>query len=227
MGTKKILTIPELVLLTTFKSVLTYVKVDYENNILDPTKSLLYRVLNDQVLQRYNLFEQAKTVFLTLQDNPRLIDINLFFNAARAHIPTLHITLPSETSVNNTLGIGEGFRDAIYDDNSDGTVYKEVYNRRFKAQYNLVITSDNTNEIVLIYHFMRSVIISLFNHLNLSGLEKIELGGRDIQLNPSLVPTNIFIRAISLDFEYDVGAIDLFDREVFNEIIASQEITLD
>ena len=214
---EKLITIPEIILLNTIKTALTYIRTDYNNNLADETKSILYRLLNTQEIQRYKLYDQSKAVFITDVDEPRFLDVNLFFNSTRAHIPTIHITLPSETTVNNTLGIGEGYRDDIFD-STLGT-YRNVYNRRFRASYNLVITSDNTNEVVLIYNTMRSILISLINHLNLSGLEKIDLGGRDIQINTTLVPTNIFMRSISLDFEYNVGAVDLFDHKIFNSIL--------
>ena len=196
--------------------------------IPDESKTLLYRILSDQNIQRYKLYEQGKAVFLATTDNPRILDVNMFFNSGRAHIPTIHITLPSETTIHNTLGIGEGFRDPIFDTTFIGgeesaTSYKETYNRRFKAAYNLVITSDNTNEVVLIYHFLRSMLISMINHLNLAGLENINLGGRDIQLNSELVPNAIFVRAISLDFEYDVGAVALFGHDVLHNIIVQGE----
>lgn len=221
---EKLITIPELTLLSTIKTALAYVRMDYANNIADETKSLLYRLLHDQEVERYKLYEQAKAIFVAEEDDPRLLDVNLFFNANRNGVPTIHITLPSESTVNNTLGIGEGYRDPIFDEIA-GT-YKEVYNRRFRASYNLVITSDNTNEVILIYNTLKSILISLFNHMNLSGLEKIELGGRDIQINSTLVPLNIFMRSISVDFEYNVGAIDLFDHKMFNSILFNGQAKL-
>lgn len=207
------LTIPEIIILNSFKSVLKLIRKDYRDCVTagDNTKSLLYRLLNGDEIQRYKLFEQSIAVFITKESDPRHLDINLFFNAKRAPIPTLHITLPSESEKNNSMGLGEGFRDPIY----QGGQYIKTFNRRFTARYNLIITSDNSNEVVLLYHFFRSVLISLSPHLHLSGLENVKQGGGDIQIDPTIVPIGIFSRAIGIEFEYDVEGQDFNKQDMF------------
>jgi hypothetical protein len=138
----------------------------------------------------------------------------------RAAIPTIHINLPSEQSKDNALGISEGFRELGLGNDPD--TWKTTFNRRFAAEYNLVISSDNTNEVVLIYHIVRSMLISLFDHLNLSGLENITLSGRDLQINSELVPPHVFMRTIGMNFSYDVGAIEVFENAVINDLIFNQ-----
>mgnify|MGYP000859487121 CR=1 FL=1 len=201
---------PEIILLNSFRNLFNHLRKDHADCLAagDETKSILYLVTVDNALQRYNLFEQAKTVFLIQDDNPRYLDVNLFFNAERASIPTLHITIPSEMEKNNTIGIGEGFNDYFYDQQQ--TSYRRTFNRRFNSRYQLVCTSDNSNEVVLIYHVVRNTLISLTEHLNQSGLECIKLSGSDITLSQDIVPINVYARGIGLDFEYNVQAFDLF-----------------
>ena len=216
--------LPELILLDGIKKLLTLIRTDYQNNIADTTQSLLYRILNGNNLQRYKMFDQAVSVFITKPDDPRNLDVNLFFNAKRASIPTLHITLPSESEKNNVMAAGEGYRDPIFDENIGE--YKKVFNRRFNAGYNMIITSDNTNEVVLIYHFMRSALISLSPHLTLAGLQNIKLSGGDLQLNSDIVPSNIFIRSTNINFEYDVEAIELSSSQLGGSNISINSIPL-
>src|ERR1035437_8156589 len=134
------ITVPEIILLNSFKNVLKLIRSDYNTSVTngDTTKSILYSLLNGNNVQRYKLFDQAVAVLITTEDNPRHLDINLFFNAKRAAIPTLHITLPSESEKNNGLGISEGFQPTIYDDVA-GT-FTTTWNRRFTARYNIIIT---------------------------------------------------------------------------------------
>ena len=205
--------IPEIVFLNTLKNTLRYIRKDYKDNQSDPSKSLLYKLLNGNNLQRYKLFNEAVSVLITQEDNPRHLDVNLFFNAKRAAIPTLHITLASDSEKNNALAISEGYREPLFDVTTQ--TYSQVFNRRFVSKYNIIITSDNSNEVILLFHLLRSVLISLTGHLNMLGLENIRQNGSDIQINQELVPNNIFVRSIGVDFEYDVEAIGLFPKEMF------------
>ena len=209
------ISIPEIILLNAFKKTLKLIRDDYNSTLSfnDTTKSILYRLLNGNDVQRYKLFEQAVAVLITKEDSPRHLDINLFFNAKRATIPTLHITLPSESQKDNALGISEGFQEPVFDEIEK--TYITAFNRRFTARYNIIITTDNSNEIILLYHFFRSILISLIPHLNLSGLENIKQSGGDIQINSELVPINIFSRSLNIEFDYDVVAYDLFKHDMF------------
>lgn len=205
--------IPEIILFNAIKNVLTLIRKDYNDNIADTTKSFLYRILVGNKIQRYNLFEQAVTVLITNETDPRHLDVNLFFNAKRASVPTLHITLPSENEKNNSMNNGEGFREYIYEDSINTAI--KTFNRRFSPKYSIIITSDNTNEIVLLYHLLRSIFISLNGHFNMVGLENPKLSGGDININPDLVPLGVFLRALNMEFEYDVEGQDLFPTEMW------------
>lgn len=200
------LIIPEIVLLQAYKLALSFLRKNYKEHIADPTQSYLGLLLGStNAVQRYKLLEQAKSVFYTTDDDPRALDVNLFFNAKRAAIPTIHITNPSENPLHDALALSEGFQDNLFDEPNQQ--YLKVFNRRFQAKYNIVLTSDNTNEIILLYQVIRSITIAMIDHLQLAGLENIKLSGNDISLKSDLVPNNIFIKAIGIQFEYDVPAI--------------------
>ncbi len=209
------LIIPEIILLQTFKNVLKFIRTDYNNSVSagDITKSMLYRLLSGDEIQRYKMFDQSISVLITKEDNPRHLDINLFFNAKRAPIPTMHIMVPSESQKDNAMSMSEGFKAPIFDETVGE--YRKVYNRRFTARYNLVITSDNLNEVILLYHFFRSILISISPHLSLSGLENVKQNGGDIQIDPSIVPINIHSRAIGVEFDYDVEGQEFLPNEIF------------
>lgn len=203
--------IPEIILLSTFKSALQVIRDDFNTNVGNETKTILYKLLQGNSIQRYDLFTQAKKVIITTDDDPRHFDINLFFNAKRAAIPTGHITLPSENQKDNAIAISEGFPDPMYDDSQNAVT--RTFNRRFNAKYNIIFTSDNTNEVVLLYHLFRCILIALTEHLSLAGLEGMKWSGSDISINTDIVPVNVHARALGLDFSYDVVAIDLFAKD--------------
>lgn len=206
------LIIPEIILLESYKKALSYIRNDYKNNLEDPTQSYLGLLLgNSSAIQRYNLLEQAKALFITTEDDPRNLDVNLFFNAKRASIPTIHITNPAESPIHDSLSIGEGIQDTLFD--NDNKEYKKVFNRRFVSKYSIVITTDNTNEVILLYKVLQSITISMIEHLQLAGLENIKMSGGEINLKSDLIPINIFIKTIGLSFECDIPAIQLSVNE--------------
>jgi hypothetical protein len=209
------LLVPEMIMLDAYKKSLKYIRKNYKSNLSDLSKSYLGEILGTtNAIQRYNFLEQAKSVFITDETDPRHLDVNIFFNAARAPIPTIHITNPAEVPIHDSLSITEGYFDPIFDDAN--STYTKVFSRRFKAKYNILITSDNTNEVVLLYQVMRSMTISLIEHLNQSGLENIKISGSEINLKPDIVPINVFIKSIGLEFEYEVPALQLSTTDFLN-----------
>ncbi len=205
------LIVPEAILLDSLKKGLKLIRDDYNANKSDPPTTLLYKILFGNSVQRYDLFEQAKKVFIADENDPRHLDINLFFNSKRASIPTIHITLPNEDEKDNALGLSDGYQKPVF--NPGATEYNKIFNRRYNATYNIIITSDNTLEVVLLYHFMRSFLISLNPHLSLAGFNNIKMGGGDLNINSEIVPINVFVRGIRLNFQYDVIGVELQGKE--------------
>lgn len=223
--------IPEIELHNTLKAILTVVREDYESRS-NKEDTLLYKILGSNRLQRYNLYEQGKKVFLAKEDDPRFLDVQMFFNMKRASIPTIHITLPSEQAGQDGLGIDEGYADPAYDEipslgDPDVLQTSPNYTRRFDTTYNIIITSDNTNEVILIYHLLRAILIPVFDHLNQVGIENCKIGGRDIQAYPSLVPDSIFMRGLSLSFSYQITSPGIFKQDIIQKIILDYSIEIE
>ncbi len=210
--------VPEIQIFNAIKTILAFIKKDFDAHV-NEQDTLLYRLCGENQLQRYNFFEQAKAVFLAKEDNPRFLDVNVFFNLERASIPTIHITLPAEQSDKDGLGIDEGYR-GIQETKGMGGEDEQApnYTRRFGTQFQLIVTSDNSNEVVLIYHLLRAILIPVIDHFNMVGLENIKLSGRDIQNMNTIVPTHIFMRAIGIALEYEVTVESLFPEDVITKI---------
>lgn len=217
--------IPELIIKDTVSKLIRYIKIDYDNQP-DKNKTLLSRLLGDQTLQRYNFFEESKSVFLKSPSDPRYISVNMMFNRDRQQGPAIHIMLPSENETDMTLGIGEGELDFITDED-DVSLIQKTYNKRFRSSYNIVITSDNVNEVILIYHVLKSLMISANGHFNMKGLFNIKLSGRDMQINSELVPPHLFIKSLSMDCEYETGAIELLPIDYITDFDFEGTATLE
>ena len=202
--------IPEIVFLQTLKDVLKIIRDDFANQT-DETKTILYRVIGQSgALERYDFYTQLKKILITEQDDPREFDISIFFNMNRSTTPHLHITLPNESAGQNGLGIDEGNIDPVFDPYDNA--YRKIFTRRFDSTYNFTITSDNSNEVVVLYHFIRAIFIILIDHFEQSNLEHIRIAGGDLNLNMQTMP-KVFLRNLSLSFSYDVNVQELFDSE--------------
>lgn len=219
-----LMVVPEFILQQTLESMLKFIREDYVANTATPQKSYLYNMLNGVAFQRYNFYEQAKQVICGPADDPRYLIVDLMFNTERNGAPTIHITLPGETGgQGDGIGSDEGYEDLIVDteadeDNDIAGVDIPVYVRRISATYNIVVSSDNTNEIIFLYHFTRALLIAVIPHLSLSGLQNIVFGGRDLQPYPELA-NRFYMRAINLSLQYDTGAPSKFKLTIPNDII--------
>jgi len=213
--------VPEFIILETIENALKIVRNDFADQV-DEQKSLLWLLLQGTQFQRYNFFEQGKQVICCDIDDPRRLECDLMFNMHRNGAPTLHITLPTDTTdSDNGMGIDEGYVEPYYTDGVEGVspgTFQSVFTRSYQSTVNIVIVSDNSNEIIFLYHFIRALLVSCYNHLSLSGLKNLKFGGQDIQPYQELQQQNFFMRTISVNFQYETSSIDFTKQLMVTDI---------
>lgn len=218
-------TLPEIVLLETVEAALTFVRNDYALQV-DKTKTYLYKLLNTTGLDNYKLYEQAVEVICGPIDSPRRFEIDLAYNMTRERMPSAHITLPGEnTGQGNGMGMDENYAETDWTDeianevgqatNLDEDTGRAIYSRRITAVYNLVIMSDNSNEVVLLYHFLRAMLIALIPHLHEKRLSNISFGGNDLQ---PYADSPYHMRAITINMQYDTFVPSIYPFELVNKL---------
>lgn len=214
--------IPELILLHAIKAGLKFLKTDFDTQVAlsTPDNSYLHRILKDVQIERVNYLEQAKSILFKDQDDPRKIKVDLMYNMDFDKVPSIYITLPGEQHGLNNLAI-EQSSEPYYnvDSNNEVVNYTNKYTRRKNATYALYITSDNSNEVSILYHIIDCLIISMTTHLNLSGLYNLTQGGQDLQIDNDKIPKNLFIKALSIGLQYDRSAPDLTSTPMFTDIM--------
>lgn len=212
------LIIPEFILLDAIEKGLVFVKSDYQTHLANQTeeKSYLYRLLGGANIQRYNYFKQGKKVILAEEDDPRRLSVDLMYNMEINKVPSIYIALAAEQTGQNGIGLDQGYRESYYTDRDETDPENLIpgdevvtFTRRMNTSYNIMIVSDNSNEVVMLYHFLRAMLLSLHPHLNLSGIENITMSGQDLQLYSDLIPKSAFMRAIGLNIQYEVTVPDL------------------
>ena len=192
--------IPEIQISQLISTCLSVVKKDYENST-DKEKSLLYIIMSGNSFGKYDFYKEAVDVIMRGKDHPREVQTRLLFDAQRAGLPTIHITMPSEQTGGNGIGFDQGYVPLTID--KENGLITHYYNRMFNVQYHIVITSDNVFEVLMLYHLIKSVFISIVDELEFSGIRNPSISGQDLQINGDIVPAGVFIRGIGLSCSYE------------------------
>lgn len=198
------LIVPELIMYKYITGLVTFLKNDY-NAKTDKSKTLLYEMFYGLLEDKKNYYEDAVSLFTREQGDGRLIEVRKFFDAKRADIPTIHITIPQDLPGQNSLGMSETDETESWEEVGD-TVYsvRPLYQRRFDCKFYIVCSSDNHAETMVMYHALRAGILSTIDTLTLSGLEKPVMDGNEVKLDESLAPPHIFHRGIGIACSYDI-----------------------
>lgn len=205
--------LPELILKQLIDELLDLITSDY-NSMSNKEDTFLYQVFHGNTMGSFDFYEQAKALFLRTSDNPRKIETRMMFDSSRAELPTIHIVLPSETTgKDNTIGVSQGPENFV---RSDG-VLQPIYRRSFDTNYQLAISSGNMLETIMIYQGLKAAIVSAMDSLTLNGLRLPSLSGNDIELNSDQVP-GLFIRALTVQIDYDIEVPSLVKRKVLSDI---------
>lgn len=211
-----LLTIPEFQLKKIVDAILLYIRTDYNANGDD---SHLAKLVNGIVDSKIDVYNQAKEIFINRYGkSDKELRCNYFFNSQRASIPTIHIMLSEDNKGMDGIGVDEGYNDTVYDLVLKTT--NNVYNRAFDSVMSLVITSDNSFETIIIYHILRSCLVSVFNDLQFAGIQNPKLSGGTLNINPELVPLSIFYQVINIGYFYDVPAPSIFTNETYADFIS-------
>lgn len=221
------MTVPEFILQTTLQDALTFVRTDYAAAVAagDNTKSWLYRACQFQGFQKYDFFTQAQQVICAPEDDPRFLTVNLMFNMERQTVPSIHITLPAEQTMPNGNGLGQDEDyfpyESIPGDPDEHVMGQQIatLTRRYSAIYNIVVTSDNSNEIIFLHHFVKALLTAVVPHLHFFNLQNIALGGQDIQPYNEATAQNLYMRAIQVSLQYDTSVPSITPIQLANGIV--------
>ena len=216
---------PDTILYNTIEGILKKIPENF-NQYSDKSKTILYKLTNGVNLGDYDFYEQAKEVFFKDKGARRAIDLRVGWDQTRTQLPTIYINMPSEDKgPEDGLGVDEGV-DTFFDTNEK--IYKNIYQRSFMSRYSVVITSNIRNEVVMIYYILKSMLIPLIDHLEMSGLKNPKLSGKDLGMGDgNLVPKTIMLRTLNIDFYYNQSVEDIFDYNYIKDFSFEGDAYLD
>lgn len=177
---------------------LKYLKDDYTEQV-DKEKSYLFSVFGEyKESSVFDYWKNAVALLTRSQDEPRAIETHFFLNRNRFTLPTIHVTLNSDQPGPDGVGFDRGWG------MGDGDGQSITSGREFNTRFQIVITSDNTFEVLIMYHVLMACLIGNNHLLSLNGIQNPSLKGGDIILNDQSNPTAIYARAIFLDCNYSL-----------------------
>lgn len=220
--------IPELIIYDNLIKLFNFINIDFISKS-DEADTLLYHIFKTDInsanltFNKTDYYQQAKAMFiLRNSDSPRKLEVNMGFNMERSHFPTVHIMMPSESPGASPIGTNLGYSAGIGGD-AEGDEY-QVFTVGFSAAYSLLITSDNSLEVLLVYILLKSGFIGLKTQMELDGFQNVTFGGSDIMFNSDLMPQNIYSRNFNLNFGYDFSGRDIFALGSVNNITTNPTI---
>lgn len=221
---------PEIIIQKAITSMIDLLKMDYAEQV-DKTETLLAYFFkkdgnnNDVNFQTVNYYEQAVELFTS-----RKIQVNMGYNMEIADIANIHILLPSESSRFLGIGADENYVEDIVvertvelEDNSE--VIREfatpVFTKTFDSNYQMLITSTNIFEVLIIYNALKMGFLSLYENIEFQGLRNIKMGGGDINIQKDLIAPNIFHRSFTLSFFYEMNTPRHFRERLIRNFTAT------
>lgn len=173
--------------LNTFLSTIkTSIDADYNNNIID---KVFYGVT---AVGRFNPKKEAKELF----KKSEALNIRFGFNISTNELPAVHILLPDERLEIETIGF-----DGEYENDGEG-IKTQSNSVIYQSEYNLLIIDKNADMAIFIYHVLKYMFLSYFEHLELDGFQTLKVYGRDLITQQGLVPQNIYSRSLILSFKH-------------------------
>lgn len=196
--------LPEIVIYNTLEAIVRLLREDLKEHADDEKETILYKILGvDEEgkpikMNLYNYFVQAKKMILL----PQNLSVNFGYNQEVARIISMHILLPSEQG-EATIGEDEGY---IEDDIMDGDkkiATQSYFTQTYNATYQIMITSNNSSEVNVVYNVLKSMLLMLVPNLELMGIRIPSLSGNDIMMQDDLTPIPLFHKVLNLTFKYE------------------------
>ncbi|MBS0031602.1 hypothetical protein ACTJJ0_30860 [Chitinophaga sp. 22321] len=195
--------IPEVVILDSLTKGLAYIRDNFHANAEADT--YLFKLLNGMQIGSYNFYEQAKLLFVNNEDNPRRLALDFEFKFGEIKAPSIVVPATTEmpTAGGEWLSMGQGF---LYpqDFGMQGPL-PTIYTRRKKAMVTLGILTDDGNELLMLYHLLSGVLLSMQLHLSLKGLEQLTVGAEESKYFKE--KSSLLNKALLLSFEYNFSSV--------------------
>jgi hypothetical protein len=186
-------TVPQLEIYKILLGFFEFIKKNDSISSNNPEDSFLNKTFSGLEFANLNYLEQARDLFTRTRNHPKNFDVRMMFDRERAHLPTMHVSMGMDSS--DIIGIGQ----------SQGVNEKGQleYTQVDSFEVNLIFTSDNKNEITIMYELLKSYLPALQLCFESRGLLNVKRSGKDLSIDQSEIPTSIYMRMMTLKGQYE------------------------
>lgn len=209
---------------------LAFVKADYENATVK-TNSFLYKVLGDNIDNGWDFYTQGVEIFTKRGTDNRQLETRVMFDRSRAGLPTIHVREPAKgKGVFDGIGfLGEGIfvneAEVVNGITLPSTISSTV-RKSFKSNFELMITSGNSLECVVIQEVLESAMLASLDSLTIDFFELIDFASKELMMNNDSERSGLFIKTIELAIGYEKSNIPKLYTEENIKIIQFENPTL-
>jgi hypothetical protein len=206
------------------ESLLDYVKQDYEANVTAGTisESFLYRCIDeDDIIDGIDYRLLAVELFTRDVDDSRKATVNLMFDYDKVTLPQISVREPAKgKGQQDAIG---GMGEYIYED-ADGSFFEDR-RKSFSSQYELLVTSINRHEVIIMEEIMLALLISAQDTLALNNpFYNFSFSVKELMANSETFSHNLFIKSISINTSYDKSYPNLTGDSLLNKILFTAQI---
>lgn len=213
-------------------SLINYVKQDYAAKVAASreSESFLYRVMKENEDEEFDFFELSKQLILRDTTDSRNLEVRLMFDKDRAQLPTIHVMEPGQVK-GKVDGIGN--IDDFFYQNTDNLQHAK--RRSFESNFELMITSSNQYEVIVIKDLLIALLIGAEDSLN--GVDSndnfeypfynFSFASKELMANNDLIPYPLFIKAISIHTTYDIVVPNITSESFLRNIVFQPNILRD
>jgi len=211
--------VPDLIIYKTLNSIVKLIRNDFNKWLDLDEKTIIWKLLGkdwnneDMVMNNYNYFKQVRKMFT----DPKNMNVYFGYNHEVAKIISMHIIIPSENAGTPAIGQDEGYNDDAAGEN------EKYFTQSFDSNYQIMISSDNQNEVMMTYTVMKAVLLMLVPYFALNGLLNMKISGNDVIMRDDNFPINIYHKVINLSFTYELIVPQLLRSEIVRGIMIGDD----
>jgi hypothetical protein len=212
--------VPQVILQNYIKTLIDFLQED--STKVDEENTFLHHLLNFDdngnkiKYGKFNYLEVAKGIFSRDEEDRKKLEIFIGYNRARTDGPTIHIILSNESTASSGIGDNLGFQDNEV--TTDGTEVYENFTENFSTTYTLVVTSNVSNEVLVIYEVIKACFKVTKDNLESLGLQNVSFYGTDFVFQQELMPVDVTHKSLSLRFTYDLNVPSIASQKLLKHI---------
>lgn len=198
-------------------NLIKYIRDDYNTKFQagNEEDSFLYKSLNGNEDADYDFYKQGKAIFLRDQTSARNVKTSLMMSKNLHQTPHIYVREPSKANGTfNSFGGGLGHSSFV---EANGSIHDE-YRDTKRASYEIVVTSDNSLDTVLITEVLYSLFVGGQEALNML-FNTFTFSMKELVINNNMSTPNLYVKSIIIDTMYENNISSIIDGSEVTSII--------